>query len=141
MNPIGVCTWIWVSPFTDDDTGLVGHVKELGADVLELCIEDTTRVTADAILAAAGGSDIQFSLCGAFGPERDLSHEDPKFRRLGLDYVEFLVDLAAGIGAPTIVGPMYSASRPISSTPPSRRSSSATASATTTSACCSTRST
>jgi D-psicose/D-tagatose/L-ribulose 3-epimerase len=109
MNPIGVCTWIWVSPFTDDDAGLVGHAKELGADVLELCIEDTTRVSADAILAAAGGADIQFSLCGAFGPERDVSHEDPKIRRLGLDYVEFLVDLAAGIGAPTVVGPMYSA--------------------------------
>ena len=109
MNPVGVCTWIWVSPFTDDDAGLVGHAKELGADVLELCIEDTSRVTAEAILAAAGASDMRFSLCGAFGPERDVSHEEPKIRRLGLDYIEFLVDLAAGIGAPTIVGPMYSA--------------------------------
>jgi D-psicose/D-tagatose/L-ribulose 3-epimerase len=109
MNPIGVCTWIWVSPFTDDDAGLVGRAKELGADVLELCIEDTTRVSADAILAAAAGSDMQFSLCGAFGPQRDVSHEDAKVRSLGLDYIEFLVDLAADIGAPTIAGPMYSA--------------------------------
>jgi D-psicose/D-tagatose/L-ribulose 3-epimerase len=109
MNPVGVCTWIWVSPYTDDDAHLVGHAKELGANVLELCIEDTSRVTPEAVLAAAEGTEMAFSLCGAFGPERDVSHENPKIRRLGLDYIEFLVDLAAGIGAPTVVGPMYSA--------------------------------
>lgn len=109
MNPIGVCTWIWVSPFTDEDVSVVGHAKEVGADVLELCIEDTSRVTADAVRAAAEGVGIAFSVCGAFGPDRDLSHEDPRIRRLGLDYLEFLIDLAAGIGAPNVVGPMYSA--------------------------------
>jgi len=109
MNPIGVCTWLWVSPFTDEDATLAGHAKELGADVLELCIEDTSRVTGDAVRAAAEGIDIAFSVCGAFGPERDLSHEDPRYRRLGIDYLEFLVDLAAAIGAPNVVGPMYSA--------------------------------
>jgi D-psicose/D-tagatose/L-ribulose 3-epimerase len=109
MNPIGVCTWIWVSPFTDADAHLSGHAKELGADVLELCIEDTSRITAEAVLAAADGAGIAFSVCGAFGPERDLSHEDPRYRRLGIDYLEFLIDLAAAIGAPNVVGPMYSA--------------------------------
>jgi len=109
MNPIGVCTWIWVSPFTDEDAGLARHAKEIGADVLELCIEDPGRVSADAVLAAAEGTGIAFSICGAFGPDRDLSHEDPRYRRLGLDYLQFLVDLAAATGAPTVVGPMYSA--------------------------------
>jgi len=109
MNPTGVCTWLWVSPFTDEDAHLAAHAKELGADVLELCIEDTSHVTAEAVLAAAEGVDIAFSVCGAFGPERDLSHEDPRIRRLGMDYLEFLIDLAAGIGAPNVVGPMYSA--------------------------------
>lgn len=109
MNPIGVCTWIWVSPFTDADAGLVRHAKDLGADVLELCIEDTSHVTGEAVLAAAEGVDIAFSICGAFGAERDVSHEDARYRRLGLDYLELLVDLAVTVGAPTVVGPMYSA--------------------------------
>jgi D-psicose/D-tagatose/L-ribulose 3-epimerase len=108
MNPIGVSTWIWTSPFTDEDAALAGHVRELGADVLELAVEDTGRVSADALLAAAEGTAVAFSICGAFGPERDLSHEDPRYRRLGLDYVELLVDLAAAVGAPVVVGPMYS---------------------------------
>lgn len=109
MNPIGVCTWIWVSPFTDADASLVGRAHELGADVLELCIEDTTRITPDAILAAAEGTDVAFSLCGAFGPDRDVSHDDPEIRRNGLAYIRYLVDLAAAIGAPVIAGPAYSA--------------------------------
>jgi D-psicose/D-tagatose/L-ribulose 3-epimerase len=109
VNPIGVCTWIWVSPFTDESTSLVAHAKEVGADVLELCIEDTTVVTGEAVRAAADGIDIQFSVCGAFGEDRDLSHEDPRIRRQGMDYLEFLIDLAATIGAPNVVGPMYSA--------------------------------
>ncbi len=109
MNPIGVSTWIWASPLTDGDASLVGHVRELGADVLELAVEDTSKLSAEAMLATAEGTGIAFSVCGAFGPDRDLSHEDPRYRRLGLDYLEFLVDLAAAVGAPTVVGPMYSA--------------------------------
>ena len=62
-----------------------------------------------ALVAAAEGTGIGFSVCGAFGPDRDLSHEDPAIRRQGIDYTKFLVDLAAGVGAPNVVGPMYSA--------------------------------
>jgi D-psicose/D-tagatose/L-ribulose 3-epimerase len=108
MNPVGVCTWIWVSPYTDDNVGLVGRARELGGDVLEVCIEDTD-VSADALLEAAGDSGLAFSVCGAFGPERDLSHDDPHYRRLGIDYAKLLVDFAVAINAPNIVGPMYSA--------------------------------
>ncbi len=109
MNPIGICTWIWVSPYTDADAHLAGHAKELGAEVLELCIENTSAVTAEPLLAAAEGAGLGFSVCGAFGPQRDVSHEDPAVRREGLDYLRFLIDLAAAVGAPNVVGPMYSA--------------------------------
>ena len=109
MNPIGVCTWIWVSPFTDESVSLVAHAKEVGADVLELCIEDTSVVTGEAVRAAADGIDIAFSVCGAFGEDRDLSHEDPRSGGRGWTTCEFLIDLAAAIGAPNVVGPMYSA--------------------------------
>ena len=50
-----------------------------------------------------------FTVCGAFGPDRDLSHEDPAVRATGIDYVKRCVDLAAELGAPHFVGPMYSA--------------------------------
>ena len=108
MNPIGVCTWIWVSPFTDETVSLVAHAKEVGADVLELCIEDTSVVTGEAVLAAAEGSTFN-SPSAVRSARTGFSHQDPRIRRQGMDYVEFLIDLAATIGAPNVVGPLYSA--------------------------------
>jgi D-psicose/D-tagatose/L-ribulose 3-epimerase len=109
VNPIGVCTWMWTSPLTDGDVGLVARAKELGADVLELCIEDTERLTPEVFRSAAEDAGMQFSICGAFGPERDLSHEDAEVRGFGLAYVRHCVDVAAEIGAQNVVGPLYSA--------------------------------
>jgi D-psicose/D-tagatose/L-ribulose 3-epimerase len=109
LNPIGVCTWLWTSPLTDGDVGLVARAKELGADVLELCIEDTEHVSPAVFRSAAEEVGMEFSICGAFGPERDLSHEDADVRRFGLDYVRHCVDVAAEIGATNVVGPLYSA--------------------------------
>lgn len=109
MNQLGASTWIWTSPFTDAELGLVARVKALGFDLLELAIEDTQRVSADAVREAGEREGIGFTVCGAFGPDRDLSHEDPAVRRNGIDYVKACIDLAAGIGAPHVAGPMYSA--------------------------------
>jgi D-psicose/D-tagatose/L-ribulose 3-epimerase len=109
MNQLGASTWIWTSPFTDAELGLVGRAKDLGFDVLELAIEDTDRVTAEAVHEAGERHGVGFSVCGAFGPDRDLSHDDPAVRRAGIEYVKACIDLAAGVGAPNVVGPMYSA--------------------------------
>jgi D-psicose/D-tagatose/L-ribulose 3-epimerase len=109
VNQLGASTWIWTSPFTDDELGLVARAKALGFDVLELAIEDTDRVAAEAVREAGEREGMAFSVCGAFGPDRDLSHEDPEVRRAGIEYVNACVELAAGIGAPNFVGPMYSA--------------------------------
>jgi D-psicose/D-tagatose/L-ribulose 3-epimerase len=109
MNPLGANTWIWVSPLTDEHLELVGRVKELGLDVLELAVEDTEAVSAEQWRAAGDAAGVAFSVCGAFGPERDLSHEEARIRGLALDYLETLVDIAAVLGAPTVAGPLYSA--------------------------------
>jgi D-psicose/D-tagatose/L-ribulose 3-epimerase len=109
MNPLGANTWIWVSPLADEHVELVGRVKELGFDVLELAVEDTTLLSAERWRAAGDDAGISFAVCGAFGPDRDLSHDDARIRGLGLDYVKFLIDFAAELGATMVAGPLYSA--------------------------------
>lgn len=62
MNSIGVCTWVGVSPFTDDDAvSLTRSAKEAGADVLEVAIEEPDLVTAETIRAAGEAASIAFS--------------------------------------------------------------------------------
>ena len=105
----GASTYLWVSPFGDDALHLARHARELGFDVLEICIEQPSRVSAEAVSAAAEDAGVAVSVCGAFGPERDVSHEERSVRRSGLDYLRGCIDLAAAVGSPHVAGPMYSA--------------------------------
>jgi D-psicose/D-tagatose/L-ribulose 3-epimerase len=109
VNPLGASTWIWTSPFGDEALGLVGRAKEFGFDILEIAVEDPDLITAARVREAGEQAGVTFTVCGAFGPDRDLSHEDPAVRAIGIDYVKRCVDLAAELGAPHFVGPMYSA--------------------------------
>lgn len=105
----GASTFIWESPFGDDKLYLAQRVADLGFDTLEICIEDPARVTATAVRQAAVEAGISIAVCGAFGPDRDVSHEEPVRRKLGLDYLKACIDLAAEVGAQNVIGPMYSA--------------------------------
>jgi D-psicose/D-tagatose/L-ribulose 3-epimerase len=109
MNRLGASTWIWTSPFSDAELELVDRAKELGFDLLELAVEDPGLITGALVREAGARSGIGFTVGGAFGPDRDLSHEDAEVRRTGIDYVKRCVELAAEIGAPHFVGPLYSA--------------------------------
>jgi D-psicose/D-tagatose/L-ribulose 3-epimerase len=106
----GASTFIWSSPFGDENVGaLAGRAAGLGFDVLEICIEDLALVTAESVNEAAAAAGVSISVCGAFGPDRDVSHEDPAMREAGLAYLRTCIDLAAAVGSPHVVGPMYSA--------------------------------
>lgn len=106
----GASTFIWESPFSDEKVGpLARRVSDLGFDVLEVCIEDPSLVSAPAIQSAADEAGVGVSVCGAFGPDRDVSHEDPEMRRKGVEYLKLCVDLASEVGSKNVIGPMYSA--------------------------------
>ena len=106
----GASTFIWASPFGDDNVeGLAKRVADLGFDVLEICIEDPGLVSAEAVQRAADSAGVGVSVCGAFGPDRDVSHEDAAVRKGGIDYLRTCVDLAAAVGSKSVCGPMFSA--------------------------------
>ena len=106
----GVSTFVWASPFSDERVhDLARHAKELDFDVLEVCIEDPALVTTEALLDAAREADVALSVCGAFGPDRDVSHESPERRSAGVAYLKTCIDIAAAVGSPHIAGPMFSA--------------------------------
>ena len=106
----GVSTFVWASPFSDERVhDLARHAKELDFDVLEVCIEDPALVTTEALLDAAREADVALSVCGAFGPDRDVSHESPERRSAGVAYLKTCIDIAAAVGSPHVAGPMFSA--------------------------------
>jgi D-psicose/D-tagatose/L-ribulose 3-epimerase len=106
MNPIGVNTWVWVSPATEAAiTEIAPRAKAMGFALLELGVEqpgdwDPARVAE--ILAA---HDLGASVCAAMGPGRDLS--DPTTIASTQDYIRFCIDAAATLGSTVVAGPIY----------------------------------
>ncbi len=110
MMQFGVNTWVWVSPLGDADIArLVPHVAGMGFDAIEFPIEipDGYDYQAAGELARAAG--LRVSVAAAMGPDRDLIHPDAAIRANGAAYVRHCIAAAAAIGAPTLMGPMYSA--------------------------------
>ncbi len=105
----GASTFIWVSPFSNETLDLIDRVKEFGFDLIEICIEDPDTIDPSAIRARAQRPDLGVTICGAFGPDRDLSSEDESVRETGLSYLRRCIDFAQDLGSPFVSGPMYAA--------------------------------
>lgn len=104
---LGASTFIWVSPFGDDQLWLVDHVRELGYDLIEVCIEQPHLLNATKLARAAADQGVGVSICGVFSPERDCSNADPAVRATAFDYLRRCIDVAAEVGSPHVAGPMY----------------------------------
>ena len=107
---LGVNTWTWVSPFrTEDARSLFPKIKEMGFDSVEVALEDPFLVDADETLRLANANGLSVQVCGAFGPGRDMSSDDPAVVNQAFDYIQQAVDFAQKVGSKVVCGPMYSA--------------------------------
>jgi D-psicose/D-tagatose/L-ribulose 3-epimerase len=83
-------------------------LKKWGFDTVEIAIEDPAHVDPAFLKAAAAKAGIAIgSVCAAMGPGRDFrgSAADQKNAQ---QYLTALVDQAAAMGCPRIIGPLYS---------------------------------
>ncbi|WP_113705235.1 sugar phosphate isomerase/epimerase family protein [Nonomuraea lactucae] len=107
MMPIGVNTWVWVSPLTDDDLArLAPRVAGWGFDVIELPVEqpgDWDPARARDLLAELG---LKASVVLVMPPGRELVAADTI--KETQDYLRHCVDVAVTLGSPVIGGPAYS---------------------------------
>ncbi len=118
---IGASTFIWVSPFSNSTLDLIDHVKEIGFDLIEICIEDPATIDSKTIRGRLQQADLGALVCGAFGPSRDISSEDGAVREAGLAYIARCVDIAATLGSDLVSGPMYAATGKTRLLPPQAR--------------------
>lgn len=105
----GASTFIWASPFSNATLDLVDKIADLGFDLIEVCVEDPSTIDTAAIRKRIDHAGIGATVCGAFGPDRDMSADDAGTRRNAIAYVKRCADIAAELGADIVVGPMYSA--------------------------------
>ena len=104
----GLNTFLYASPFTNESVSMFKKLKKWGFDTVEIAIEDPSHVDPAVLKAAAAKAGLAIgSICAAMGPGRDFrgSAADQKNAQ---KYLTALVDQAAAMGCPRIIGPLYS---------------------------------
>ena len=104
---IGASTFIWASPFGIGQLDLIDKVKAFGFDLIEICVEDPATIDTERVGERLSACALDVAVCGAFGPNRDMSSADPAVRAAAAKYLRTCVDIAARLGSPTVSGPMY----------------------------------
>lgn len=104
----GINSFLQVSPFTTASTKLFKTYKKWGFQTVEIPIEDPSHIDPVKLKASAAKAGIAIgSVCACMGPGRDLrgSAADQK---TGVTYVKAIIDQAAKMGCPRVIGPVYS---------------------------------
>ena len=118
---VGVNAWVWTSPFTAASLPLIAHADALGFDAFTIPVEEPAAIDADAVGRALRDSDLRVHVTGAFGPTRDLTHDEPRFREESLAYLRDTLALCERWGVRLLVGPCYSAVGKRRHVPPEQR--------------------
>jgi D-psicose/D-tagatose/L-ribulose 3-epimerase len=106
---IGVNTFVWTSPFTTGDFGLIPKIKSMGFDIIEIAVEDASLIDVPLLRKAVEDEGLSITICGAFGPTRDVSSDDPAIRQNGAAYIAECLRLTEAVGSSLFAGPLYSA--------------------------------
>lgn len=108
MN-IGISTFVWVSPFSTADFGILRKARDIGYDVIEIAVEDRGLIDWSVLKRTCRELGLQVTVSGAFGMDRDVSSDRPEIRANGLSYIIDCLEIASELGSPIFGGPLYSA--------------------------------
>jgi D-psicose/D-tagatose/L-ribulose 3-epimerase len=115
---LGINTFLFTSPFTNDSTRLFPQFNRWGFESVEIPVEDPTHIDPAHVKRELDRHNLACgSLCACMGPERDL-RGTPAQQRTGLSYLMKLIDQMAKLDCPSLIGPIYSAVGRADAVPP-----------------------
>ena len=117
----GVSTWLWTSPFTTDTISLFPKIKSMGYEAVEVPVEYPDLIDGLKVKQALAEYGLEAVVCGAFGPTRDLTNEDPNVHKHCFDYISKCFSLCHTWNAKFLAGPMYSSVGKARMVPPEQR--------------------
>ena len=106
---LGINTFLFTSPFTNESTKLFPQFKKWGFESVEIPIEDPSHIDPAHVkreLEKAGL--VCGSVCACMGPDRDL-RGTPENQETGKAYIKAIIDQAKQLGGAKVIGPVYSA--------------------------------
>ncbi len=108
MYSIGINTFLFVSPFTNESVELFAKFSDWGFDTVEVAAEEPCKLDAVLIKASLEKHKLRcLSVCAVMGPDRDL-RGTIKQQQTALHYLKEALDLSKQVGAEILAGPLYS---------------------------------
>ena len=105
---IGINTFLFTSPFTTDSVKLFPMFKKWGFETVEIPIESPEHIDPAVVKAAADKHGLAIgSVCACMGPGRDFRGA-PEEQQTAMGYCKAVVDQAAIMSCPRVIGPIYS---------------------------------
>ena len=109
---LGINTFLFTSPFTNDSTKLFKQFKQWGFDTIEIPIEDPSHIDPAHVKRELDKHGLVCgSVCACLGPDRDL-RGTPKQQKTSLDYLKKVIDQMVVLECPSLIGPVYSVRGP-----------------------------
>jgi D-psicose/D-tagatose/L-ribulose 3-epimerase len=105
---IGINTFLFTSPFTTRSIKLFPTFKKWGFQTVEIPIESPEHIDAAKVKAAADKHGLAIgSVCACMGPGRDF-RGTPAEQRAAMKYCKAIINQAAIMKCPRVIGPIYS---------------------------------
>ena len=106
---LGINTFLFTSPFTNDSTKLFPKFKKWGFETVEIPIEDPSHIDPAHVARELKKAGLVCgTVCACMGPDRDL-RGTPENQETGKTYIKAIIDQAAALGGAKVIGPVYSA--------------------------------
>lgn len=104
----GINSFTWESPFNTESARLIAKAEQMGFDIFEVALEAPEHTDLKVVQKAFQSSNVKPSVCGAFGPTRDISSNDRSIQKQGMEYIAACIEAARVWGSEIVGGPMYS---------------------------------
>jgi D-psicose/D-tagatose/L-ribulose 3-epimerase len=115
---LGINTFLFTSPFTNDSTRLFAQFKKWGFQSIEIPIEDPSHIDPAHVKRELDKHGLVCgSVCACLGPDRDL-RGGPEQQQIALDYLTRVLDQMVPLDCPALIGPVYSAVGRADAVPP-----------------------
>src|SRR5258706_9716971 len=115
---LGINTFLFTSPFTNDSTNLFKQFKRWDFETVEIPVEDPSHIDPAHVKRELDKHGLVCgSVCACMGPERDLRGTRAQ-QKTGLAYMLKLIDQMVALDCPSLIGPVYSAVGRADAVPP-----------------------
>jgi D-psicose/D-tagatose/L-ribulose 3-epimerase len=105
---LGINTFLFTSPFTNESTKLFRTFKKWGFQTVEIPIEDPSHIDPAHVKRELDKHELVCgSACACMGPGRDF-RGTPAEQKTAMLYCKTLIDQVVVLGCPSLIGPVYS---------------------------------